>query len=386
MDVCLNRSEAAVNLVELIIKKDPNVRVEQWFPELESWRPIAEPKALLTKVSEWNFGFSGPTPPIRRCTVRGLLLRPGMRVVVRQASRYWPAFARGEGVFKFRSANRARTSRVEVGWHADSDGGLPPLTGLVTGARLADFTVPAPSGNASDLVIQLPEKGGAPVFFGVHRLLKRKVLYSRCKGTGVEIGPGPAPQILPGALTVVKYVEQATPEAWQELYGKGRKLHIDAKPWQHYVVGNADAIPAAPGSLDFIFSSHVVEHLANPLGHLAYWATLLKAGGVVAAVIPDHTGCKDYVFSASTMDELDAEYQLGSMAPSLSHYVRWAQHRAPNTDPEEILQSGRSIHVHFYTPESMERILEKAHKQLGFRRFVVTREHNHKDFFVLLEK
>jgi SAM-dependent methyltransferase len=307
-------------------------------------------------------------------------------VVIKQASRYWPAFARGEGVFKIRASNRARSSWVEIGWRADGDVDLPSPTLLTAGARLADFMVPATSANASDLVIQLPEKGKAPVFFGVHRLLKRKTLYSRCKGTGVEIGPGPAPQILPGTHTAVKYVEQSTPEAWQKLYGNDRKLRIDSRPWQHYVVGNADAIPTAPESLDFIFSSHVVEHLANPLGHLAYWSTLLKAGGVVAAVIPDHTGCKDYVFSASTMDELDAEYQLGSMSPTLSHYGRWARHRAPNTDPGEILNSGRSIHVHFYTPESMQCILEKAHKQLGFQRFSVTREHNHKDFFVLLEK
>jgi SAM-dependent methyltransferase len=374
-----------VNLVELIIKRDPHVRVEQWSPESGSWEVVAQPKALLAKVSEWNLGLSGVFPFFQRWTVRGLLLRPSMRVVVKQARLYWPAFARGHGIFKFRSANRWGTSRVEISWHADS-GRSSPHIGIVAGRRLAEVSVPAAGEDDSDLVIRLPENGGPSVFFGVHRLLKRKVLYSRCRGAGVEIGPGPAPQILPGARTAVRYVEQATPEAWQELYGKDRKLRVDSSAWQHYVMGNADAIPAGPESLDFIFSSHVVEHLANPLGHLAYWATLLKTGGVVAAVIPDHTGCKDYVFSASTMDELEREYRLGSMSPTLSHYGRWARHRAPNTDPQEILDSGRSIHVHFYTPESMERILEKMHGKLGFRRFTVTGEHNHKDFFILLEK
>lgn len=375
-----------MNLVELIIKGDSNVLVEQWIPGAGSWQVIAEPRALLTKVTEWNFDFSGLIPRIARRTVRGLLLRPGMRVVIKQASRYWPAFARGDGVFKFRSANRMRLARGRIGWCASNGDRSFSPTELVAGAKLADFVVPATQGNASDLVIQLPAERGTGLFFGVHRLLKRKELYSRCKGTGVEIGPGPRPQILPSAQTAVKYVEQATPEAWQKLYVKGQKLRIDARQWRHYVVGNADAIPAAPESLDFIFSSHVIEHLANPLGHLAYWATLLKAGGVIAAVIPDHSACKDYVFSASTMDELDAEYQLGAMSPSLNHYRRWAGHRAPMTDPEEILKSGRSIHVHFYTPESMEHILDKVHRKLGFQSFAVTREQNHKDFFVLLEK
>jgi len=372
--------------VELIIKGDSNVRVEQWVPGAGSWQAIAEPRTLLTKVHELSFVLLGFIPHIALRTVRGLMLRPGTRVVIKQASRYWPAFARGEGVFKFRSANRMRLATAKIGWGSDNGDGPFFPTDLSAGAKLADFMVPAAKGNVSDLVIQVPEKGGAPLFFGVHRLLKRRQLYSRCKGIGVEIGPGPKPQILPSAHTAVNYVEQATPEAWEKLYGKHRKLRIDSGLWRHYVVGNADAIPVAPQSLDFVFSSHVIEHLANPLGHLAYWATLLKASGVIAAVIPDHRCCKDYVFPASTMDELDAEYQLGSMSPSLSHYRRWARHRAQNTDPEEILNSGRSIHVHFYTPESMERILEKVHRQLGFQRFAVTREHNHKDFFVLLEK
>ena len=135
-----------------------------------------------------------------------------------------------------------------------------------------------------------------------------------------------------------------------------------------------------------MFSSHVVEHLANPLGHLAYWGKLLRNHGVVAAVIPDKDGCKDFVFAPSTMEELEAEHAAGIMDVQPRHYERWASHRAPGKTPAEIMAEGFSIHVHFYTPKTMERVLSKHHKALGFSRFEVTSRPNHKDFFVLLTK
>lgn len=374
-----------MNLLELITKNDRNVEVQIWDAVTEAWKPLESPRSLFSKIIRPRLGFVGWRPRVVRDTVRGLLLRSGMRVVVKQAGHFWPNYAHGEGVFKFRS-NGVSDVKVIVGWSADNGEHLSSQTELIAKTKLADVPVPATTDAALDLVIQVPLQKGAKLFFGIHRLLDRNELYARCKGQGVEVGPGPKPQILPDAETEVKYVEQATPDQWQQLYGKDTKVPVDPALWDLYVVGNADNIPASPESLDFVFSSHVIEHLANPLGHLSYWASLLKPGGVVAAVIPDRNGCKDYVFSPSTVDELEAEYRQGSMNPTLDHYRRWAKHRAPNTDPAEILKSGRSIHVHFYTPDSMADVLMKMHEELGFRKFNVTSEQNHKDFFILLEK
>jgi SAM-dependent methyltransferase len=374
-----------VNLLELIAKNDRNVQVQVWEPASASWMRHETPRLLFSKIVSPRFKFCGWRLQVTRDIVRGLLLRSGMRVVVKEAARYWPNYAQGAGVFKFRS-NSTTKVKVIVGWSAGNHENLSPQMELVANTKLTEITVPATTGSELDLVIQVPLQKGAKLFFGIHRLLDRNELYARCKGQGVEVGPGPKPQILPDGRTRVKYVEQATPDQWQQLYGKDTKVPINPELWQHYVVGNADDIPALPGSLDFLFSSHVIEHLANPLGHLAYWANLLTPGGVVAAVVPDRSGCKDYVFQSSTIEELEAEYRQGTMTPTLAHYERWAAHRAPNIDPAEILKSGRSIHVHFYTPKSMTCILRKMHKELGFRKYLVKSEHNHKDFFVLLEK
>ena len=374
-----------MNLLELITKNDPNVVVQVWDPSTNGWLPHPDSRSLITKIMQPRLTFVGLCPRKVTDTVRGLRLHSGMRVLVRQAGKYWPNYAQGEGVFKFRSMGATKVE-VVLSWSSGEHVSQSTERKLFANGKLKDVADPPTSGENLDLIVSVPPQKGAKLFFGVHRLLDRSQLFARCKGTGVEVGPGPKPQILPSAQTSVKYVEQATPDEWQKLYGKDTKVPVDADLWELYVVGNADNIPAEPNSLDFVFSSHVIEHLANPLGHLAYWAELLKPGGVVAVVIPDRSGCKDYIFQPSSMDELNAELRNGSMTPTLAHYERWAHLRAPNSDPAEILKSGRSIHVHFYTPESMASALRQNYKSLGFKKFAVTSEANHKDFFVVLEK
>lgn len=374
-----------MNLLELITKNDPNVQVQLWDAASVTWMPHESPRSLFSKIIKPRLKLYGWRPRMTKDVVRGLLLRSGMRVVVKQAGKYWPNFAQGEGVFKFCSKGETKVN-VILGWSAGEPGTMLSRIELVANSKLIDVSVPPSTGEALDLVIQVPLQKGAKLFFGIHRLLDRNELYTCCKGKGVEVGPGSKPQILPSLHTEVRYVEQATPDQWQQLYGVDTKAPVDKDLWKLYVVGNADNISATTSSLDFIFSSHVIEHLANPLGHLAYWATLLKPGGVVVGVIPDRSGCKDYVFSPSTVEELEAEYRQGNMTPSLEHYQRWAKYRMINIEPIDVFKSGRSIHVHFYTPKSMNDILEKTHKELGFRKYSITSEYNHKDFFVVLEK
>ena len=368
------RRRAELNLLELITKGDRNVQVQVWDDAARAWQPHPDPKGLFTKVARPASG-----------SVRGMVLGPGMRVRVMRASRYFPNFAQGRGSFQFCSMN-GTSPRVVLGWSEAGSDGIGNAHELQAGADLRAAAIPAAPAGEADLVVDVPPQRDTKLFFGVHRVLDRNELFARCKGTGVEIGPGPKPQVLPGPGTSVQYVEQATPDQWQKLYGKDTRTPVDPALWDLYVVGNADRIPAEPGSLDFIFSSHVIEHLANPLGHFKYWNTLLKPGGVIAGVIPDMLGCKDYVFQPSTLEELDAEYRAGGTEPTLDHYRRWCGIRTPKADPAEVLAAGRSIHVHFYTPESMAAILEARHRELGYSRASVTSSANHKDFFVLLEK
>ncbi len=74
-----------------------------------------------------------------------------------------------------------------------------------------------------------------------------------CKGTGLDVGCGDWP--LPGAV------------------GIDRKMNLDV-----------NAVPRGPW--DYIFSSHLLEHLANPVNTLEHWQANIKPGGVLFLYLP----------------------------------------------------------------------------------------------------
>lgn len=74
-----------------------------------------------------------------------------------------------------------------------------------------------------------------------------------CRGTGLDVGAGPWP--LPGAHPV------------------------DLRDG-----GDAMALPVGP--YDFVFSSHCLEHLVDPIAALEHWKSRIKLGGVLFLYLP----------------------------------------------------------------------------------------------------
>jgi SAM-dependent methyltransferase len=82
-----------------------------------------------------------------------------------------------------------------------------------------------------------------------------------CRGTGIDVGAGLWP--LPGATAV---------DVWR---GPGVKKSI---------------AEFADGSLDYVFSSHCLEHIENWPDALALWVDKLKPGGILFLYLP-HPDC-----------------------------------------------------------------------------------------------
>lgn len=371
-----------MNIVDLLFKNDSNIQVQAWNITTNAWTDVKETKPLFKKIIYKPRLFDYLKSGSHDSIIRGLILRSDMRIVVKNAANFWPNFTRGEGNFIFQSLG-GRKANILIGWGRDS---LSEYEKIRAKQMPKTRSVQARKGDTPNLIIEVPSQKGAKLFLGIHRLLDRKKLYQLCTGNGVEIGPGLNPQIKSSDKVNVKYIEQATPDEWEKLYGIDAKKNVDPKLWNDYVIGNANCIPVESNSQDFIFSSHLVEHLANPLGHLEYWGTLLKKGGVIVAIIPDKSGCKDYVFEESSFEEIEEEYKSHSTEPTLAHYQRWSQYRMPHSNALDLMEAGRSIHVHFYTPNSMQEILKKMSKNIGFSDYSIISEHNHKDFFVILRK
>jgi hypothetical protein len=235
-----------------------------------------------------------------------------------------------------------------------------------------------------DLSVHLDSDAAGPLFLAVSRLLRRSDLISQIRGTGVEIGPGMSPQIFPGPDINVLYVDEMTKEDWEKTYAyKREKWEGDAikVDFSLYRSGGALNLPVENGSLDFIFGSHVFEHLVNPLQHVANWLGKLKSGGRIYMIIPYARASLDYRQATSTMPDLLAEYQSGGTALEFKHYKRIFGAKA-----EKAFAEHRSLHVHFYTPELLADIFEYAGANLGLKRYRIHHHDNYRELFFSLEK
>jgi SAM-dependent methyltransferase len=84
-----------------------------------------------------------------------------------------------------------------------------------------------------------------------------------CQGIGLYIGCGKWP--LDGAVGIDINPFNA---------------HEDAK------CGNALKLKVADSSQDYIFSSHCLEHVENPIAALEHWKSKIKAGGILFLYLP----------------------------------------------------------------------------------------------------
>jgi len=220
----------------------------------------------------------------------------------------------------------------------------------------------------------------------VHKALDRKELLKLAVGRGIEIGPGPRPQVHESSSTLVRYLEEMPIEKWAELYDPTGKYGTATADFSKYVIGTADNLPAEDGSLDFIFSSHVFEHLANPLGHLARWREKLAPGGVVLAIIPEMHSTKDSIGRPSTIDEIRAEFEAGIWRPNEGHYERYFTLRGMKESAKDMMEKNSSIHAHYYDKDNLKVLLDTAVKEHGFSSYQIIHEDNHKDFYFSIRK
>jgi SAM-dependent methyltransferase len=96
-----------------------------------------------------------------------------------------------------------------------------------------------------------------------------------CNGNGVDIGSGGDP-IVPWAISM------DLPRKEFETYHSGH----DPRHAIHYG-GDAKNLPFKDHTLDFLYSSHLLEDFLDWDPVLAEWARVLKPGGFIIILVPD---------------------------------------------------------------------------------------------------
>lgn len=94
-------------------------------------------------------------------------------------------------------------------------------------------------------------------------------------------------------------------------YGKGEQFSIDCS--------NEDSLSSIEKKYDFIVTSHVIEHLANPIKAIRLWKRLLKKDGYILSIIPDYLNCFDRNRPLTTLEHLIDDFANNTEESDCTH-------------------------------------------------------------------
>ncbi len=131
------------------------------------------------------------------------------------------------------------------------------------------------------------------------------------------------------------------------------------------LLAEAAQLPVAPGSLDFLIASHVLEHLPFPLMALRSWYEALAPGGVLLLKVPDKRYTFDLHRSRTSLAHLLNEHQNPDQFDSRAHYADWVEKgggqdsSTPGFDQavQDLMERNYSIHFHVWIDEDVRELL-----------------------------
>ncbi|MFS2033155.1 methyltransferase domain-containing protein [Polaromonas sp. CT11-55] len=108
---------------------------------------------------------------------------------------------------------------------------------------------------------------------------------------------------------------------WEGTLQQGKTFVFDsAKPAGQQYLAETTALGELPsGAYDFVLSSHMLEHTANPILALLEWKRLLVDGGTLVLLLPDRRHTFDHRRPVTTLSHLMADFKAGVGEDDLTH-------------------------------------------------------------------
>jgi SAM-dependent methyltransferase len=86
------------------------------------------------------------------------------------------------------------------------------------------------------------------------------------------------------------------------------------------LVSPGDQLPLADNSVDFVISSHVIEHFPDPIKALREWYRVVKPGGYLYIIAPHKERTFDKERPRSTLAELIERHETGKQPETLNEH------------------------------------------------------------------
>lgn len=196
---------------------------------------------------------------------------------------------------------------------------------------------------------------------------------------GVEIG-GPsrifsAQGIFPvyPIIASLDNVTYAARTIWVDELSQDREFHfnVHSSPGKQFILDATDLSAIGDGTYDFLVSSHVLEHLANPLRGLFEWIRVVKDGGVLVIVLPHKDGTFDHLRRVTTIGHIIEDYLNNVDEHDATHLEEIRRFHDLSQDDgvsgreefeNRIINNAndRSMHHHVFSTRSMAQLLDYA--------------------------
>lgn len=181
-----------------------------------------------------------------------------------------------------------------------------------------------------------------------HRLFPRRLAYfSNCKKflegkSGLEIG-GPSHifggrGIIP-VYSIASHIDNCTfshQTVWEGEISEGNTFLFDKrkKPGKQYIVEASNLERIESDRYDFVISSHVLEHVANPLLALTEWIRILKEDGILILVVPHKDGTFDHLRPVTSLEHLIQDFERQTGEGDTTHMEEIFKLHDLSRDPE----------------------------------------------------
>lgn len=108
---------------------------------------------------------------------------------------------------------------------------------------------------------------------------------------------------------------------WAKSGHSNRYEYLKHKSGIKYISEMTNLSIISDGQYDFLISSNVLEHTANPLLALEVWRKKVKVGGVIFIVVPNKDASFDRHRSVTTFDHLKDDLMKNSSEDDLTHLL-----------------------------------------------------------------
>lgn len=158
---------------------------------------------------------------------------------------------------------------------------------------------------------------------------------------GLEVG-GPSlffDLIVPVYHTcdVIDGVNFSESNIWSARGNSTKYEYLRHKKGALYVSEMTDLSCILDSHYDFIISSNVLEHTANPLLALNVWRHKVKIGGVIFIVVPNKLYCFDRARAVTTIDHLISDFNNNRREDDLTHLPEVLEMTDRSSVSEELI-------------------------------------------------